>query len=89
MADTREAVYLTPDWQSVSALTGIIAGTGISIQNLTNNQVHVVVSATQPPVDFIGEVIQGFRYPNSVGQVLSGNNEVWLRGDGLVSIQED
>lgn len=88
MADTLDAVRVDGTWQSVSSLTGIIAGTAITIQNLGRFPVNVAVAAAQPADTFVGEVVQPYMYPNSVGAVDSGNNEVWVKGDGYVSIQE-
>lgn len=87
MADTIDAVRVNGTWQSVSSLTGVIAGTAITIQNLGIFPVNVVISATQPTDTFIGQMVEPRLHPNSVGVVDAGENEVWVKGDGYVSIQ--
>lgn len=88
MADSRTAVSVTPTWQDVTTLTGIPAGTQISIQNLSRFELMVAVSATEPNADEIYEIILPKFFANSVATIRSENNQVWLKGDGLVSIQE-
>lgn len=86
MADTLPAVKLTDSgYQSCVVLSGIAAGTSISIQNQTTGYVHVAISATQPVEDFIGELIPP--KPEAKAYISAGENTVWLKGDGPVSIQ--
>lgn len=87
MADTREAVRLTgEDWEDVSVLTSIPAGTAIYLQSQSSTLIKVAISATKPDKAF-----KGMTLPNDSryqGVVTAGENKVWLYGIGPVSIQE-
>ena len=87
MADTINAITLTGDeYESVSSLTGIAVGTGISIQNQTTGMVYVAISPTKPLSDFRGEIVPDT--PMIKAYIGANESEVWLKGDGPVSVQE-
>lgn len=88
MADSIPAVKVTPTWLDVTTLTGITAGTSITIQNLGRFEIMVAVSTTTPDANEIYEVIQPKFFNNSVAAIPSGNSQVWVKGDGYASIQE-
>lgn len=87
MANTIQAVILSgEDWQDVSILTGIPTGTGITIQNLSAARVLLAISPAKPDADFLGSVLmEDARF---LGIVTAGESNVWLKGAGVVSIQE-
>lgn len=87
MANTHEAVNLSGvDWEDVSVLTGIPAGTAITIQNLSPSRILVALSPARPEKDFKGSVLM--EDAKFLGYVTAGEDKVWLKGRGFVSIQE-
>lgn len=87
MSDTLPSVNLSgTEYQSVTALTGILAGTAISVQNQSREAIFIAISASKPSDTFIGQVIP----PNPAFPAIVdvGENQVWLRGNGSVNIQE-
>jgi hypothetical protein len=86
MADTLNAITLSgEDWEDVNALTSIAVGTSISVQNQTNQAVFIAVSATKPALSFVGIAIPAVL--SEMVTITEGENKVWLKGKGPVSIQ--
>lgn len=87
MANTKEAVNLLgQDWENINTLTGIPVGAAMSIQNLSRERVLLAISAAKPSQDFIGSIIAPD--PRYIGYVSVNEDTVWLKGEGLVSVQE-
>lgn len=87
MADSLNIVELNGTWESVSSLTNnvITAGMACSIQNQTSTRVYVAISATQPPSSFRADLL-----PIDLASkyyITAGENEIWLKGAGPISIQ--
>lgn len=91
MPDTIAPVLVGSDqFYSVSSLTSnaITAGTACTLQNIGTYPVYFIVRATQPTATERGEVLPADT--RSQGSVVSGENEIWLKGiggGGYVSIQ--
>ena len=86
MADTINSITLSGlDWEDANTLSGIAVGTEISIQNQTNQVVLVAVSTTKPSLSFNGLAI-----PPVLAEMLTitaGENKVWVKGKGPISVQ--
>lgn len=87
MTDTIPSIRLTgEDWEDVSALSGIAAGTALYIQSQSSTIIQIAISATKPDKTFKGMYI-----PNSPSfpvTITAGENKVWLYGTGPVNVQE-
>lgn len=87
MSDTLNTIRLSgSDWEDVSTLTGIAAGTALYLQSQSSMYIQIAVSATKPDKTF-----KGMFLPNSPSyqtNVTSGESKVWLYGVGPVSVQE-
>ena len=88
MADTRNAVTLSDEWQSVDNLTeGIVtAGKATDIQYQSGFAIQIAISATAPLPSFRGWLLG--KDPTRPLYISAGENTIWLKGDGTVSIQE-
>lgn len=87
MANTKEAVELQGQtWEDVTVLTGIPTGTAITIQNLSPSRILVAISPARPEDNFKGSVLM--EDAKFLGYVTAGEDKVWLKGRGFVSIQE-
>ena len=86
MADTIDVIRLAgTSWENANTLSGIPAGTAITIQNQTASTVFLAVSSVMPSSTFRGYVIPP---DTSVSTPVSaGESAVWLYGTGKVSIQ--
>ena len=86
MANTVGSIRLEDfQWQDANALSGFPVGTAIDIQNQTHQPVFVAITNTKPADDF-----EGFGIPpdmSAVATISAGEEKVWIRGDGPVSIQ--
>lgn len=87
MADTIASVRLSgTEYESVLDLVGIADGVAVSVQNISRYPVEIAISASQPLTTFTGEIIPA--NPSDKLFVSTGENRVWLKGRGPVSIQE-
>lgn len=90
MANTLESVTLVNDgdWHSVSELTGgaIAAGTGCLIQIQSTLPIRSAISVGKPVASFKGWAVPP--EPSNPLIVDAGENEVWLKGFAILSIQE-
>lgn len=88
MANTYPSVTLSDEWQSVDSLTeGIItAGKATDIQYQAGFAIQVAISATQPLPSFRGWLLG--KDPTRPLYISTGESTVWLKGSGIVSIQE-
>lgn len=87
MADTNPAVTLTSEWQSVDQLTEgiVVAGQATDIQYQSGFAIQVAISATTPLPSFRGWLLgKDLTRPLYIS---AGENTIWLKGDGVVSIQ--
>lgn len=88
MANTIDAIVLSGlDWENLNILSGIAVGSAITIQNQTNQNVFIAISSVKPVSSF-----KGFAIPpklESLANVPSGENIVWVFGNGPISVQVD
>lgn len=86
MANTLPSIRLVGyEWQDANTLSGFPVGSAIDIQNQSHQPVFVATTNTKPADDF-----EGFGIPPNMAAVASisaGEERVWIRGDGPVSIQ--
>ena len=86
MSDTLPSFELTGvDWQNLNTLSGVAAGTALSIQNQSADIVTLAVAAAKPALGFKGVVL-----PSSaadIAYVEAGANIVWGFGFGPVNVQ--
>lgn len=87
MSDTIATVRLSgSDWEDVTVLTGISAGTAIYLQSQSSMFIQIAISATKPDKTFKGMYLPNS--PNYQTNITSGESKVWLYGTGSVSVQE-
>lgn len=83
--DTNADVFLQGlDWEDAYTLSGITAGTAITIQNKTTDYLYVFIKSTKPPV----ELNVGIRV--SIGQsavIPVSQSGCWLSGYGSINIR--
>lgn len=87
MAETLSSFTITQQgWIDVSALTGIIDGTALVIQNQSSSQFFLAISQEEPSDTFRGLII-----PSDISvmsRVDAGEPRVWIKGSGRINIQE-
>lgn len=82
----KNAITLSgEDWEDANALANIAVGTAIAIQNQTNQAVFFAISSAKPSAAFIGVAIPPVL--SEMATVGAGENRVWIKGEGPVSIQ--
>lgn len=89
MADTLPPIELDPsDWVAVSVVTGgaVAIGAQMIITSMSPYKVQSAISVSKPSLSFIGVPI-GPDAQTKQAFIGPGENEVWLRGTGLVSVQ--
>lgn len=88
MADTIDSITLSNEWQSVDVLTGglVVAGSATDIQFQQGFAVQLAISSTQPLPSFRGWILG--KDPTRPLYISAGENTIWLKGPGIVSIQE-
>lgn len=89
MADNLPRISITPDWQSVNALTSISVGVALKIQHIGGVDVDLALAATIPTSD-IGERIEN----NQFFFVPAGENALWAKtaaksGGAVLSVQDN
>ena len=77
MAATIPRITVTDEWQSVSALTGLAAGSAIKIQHTGGQFVDIVLSATIPTdeTQLSGEQLR----TNEWYAIEAGEPEAWVK----------
>ena len=86
MADTIPDVIVVPtSYTDIYAVTGIVVGTELILQNKEETEFIVQISTSQPSADSVDGVILR---PKSMKLVEVGSNEVWVIGVGMLSVQE-
>jgi len=73
-------ITITSEWQSVSTLSGIVAGTVMKIQNKGASRFYAVESATQPLASSTeGEVVSSLEDEEPSKILTAGSGEVWVK----------
>lgn len=86
MADTIESFTLTgEDWVNVNTITGIAVGSALTIQNQSCTPAYMAITTTKPDIDFVGEIVPA--NVEVIGYITAGENDVWMLGNGPVSVQ--
>lgn len=94
MADTIPDISVdNTQYVSANALTSIVAGTAITIENKSNSLVRIQIATSQPSASSTdGSILQVPPYINSIRDIASGENTVWLQTIGsqpsTISVQE-
>lgn len=84
MADSIADIAVTSDdWVDVSALTGILVGSEMIIQNKGIAHLLVWIGATKPTAASTdGPIIYDFPNEPSVASIAVGEKKVWLKAVG-------
>ena len=82
--DTRTDISLSGmEWENAYALSGISAGTAITIQNKTSDNVYVFVKASAPT----SELNDGIMLPpKQTINIAASQSGCWLSGFGRINI---
>ena len=86
MSDTiPDVTVVHTTYTDIYAVTGIVVGTELILQNKEESEFRVQVTTSQPSADSTDGVILG---PKSMKLIEVGSNEVWVIGVGSLSVQE-
>jgi len=77
MADTLDAFEISGAWTDLNALTGIVAGTSLLLQNVggSNDVIDLAISSSEPNLTFEGVEL----FQNKFFGVDAGENTIWAK----------
>ena len=81
MPDTINDITVSATvYSDVNTLSSIAAGTALVIENKSNVEVRLQISASQPAANSTdGEILYGGGTVNSIKLVTAGENKVWAK----------